>query len=333
MTGSTEGREPMESARDRRDFLRGAAFATAAGALIQPYDVMAMAEKDDQKKIRQSVSEHARPTTHPADVHKLPRWVPKKAGNFDLRNPRDNHLAFAKVQANLAGGYSWLANYGWIVMAPPGKPAFPILGRLLLSQIFITPATPDLAPDPGPDDYVMWGTFSTVYVDPRSFEPVSRILNPYNGKMIDVPKVDYADKLAFRVGKSILVPGVDPAFYTQPWDRDGGFSQHFIDTGENISYTVLGASQQDGAHQPRCDIGFWTVTRADLINSRKRSIDTQRDYSATFKVSEYAWYGVEKGDPAQLLVHMDGLKTHDIRKLPSMIRKYVLEPGKDRFVV
>jgi hypothetical protein len=331
-TAFQTGASDMESAASRRQFLRSAALVTGTASLVQPFDVLAMDEAAE-KKIQQSASEHARPTTHPADIHKLARWKPARTGKFDLTSKFDNHFAFAKAQCNLAGAYSWLANYGWIILAPPGKPAFPILGRILLGQFFATPADPKLVDTPSEHDYMLWGTFSTVYVDPRSFEPVSRILNPYTGKMIDVPHLEYADKLAFRLGRSIVVPGVDPKFYDQPWDRDGGYTQHFIDGGQDISYTVLGASQQDGPHQPRCDVSLWTVKRADLMNPAKRSIDTRRSYSATFKVSEYAWYGVEKGDPAQLMVHMDGIKTQNAANLPNIVKRLVLDKSKGRFVL
>ena len=149
--------------------------------------------------------------------------------------------------------------------------------------------------------------------------------------MIDVPTIHYADRLSYRFGQSIVVPGVDPAFYTQPWDADGGFSQHFIDAGREVTYTVLGSSQHDGPHQPRCDVGFWSVSRDDLMNPSLRSIDTQRNYSVIQKITEYGWYGAPAGDPAQLLVHLTGLKTQNTARLPSFIRELVLERFPERF--
>ena len=47
------------------------------------------------------------------------------------------------------------------------------------------------------------------------------------------------------------------------------------------------------------------------MDPAKRAIDTKRDYSVIQKVTEYGWYGEEPGDPAQLLVHLTGMKTHD----------------------
>ena len=315
---------------NRRDFIKGAAAFSGGAMLLNSDDVFAMAEKNE-KAVSQTVSEHARPTTHPADAFDLPRWKPEKTGAYNLADPADNHFAFAKAQANLAGEYSWLAQYGWILIAPIDKASYPFLGRVTLVKVFVTAADESMIENPGPDDYVLWGTFTTTHVDPRTFEPVTRILNPYTGKMIDAPTFHYADRLAYRFGKSIVVPGVDPAFYEQPWDRDGGFSQHYINAGDDISYTVLGAAQAPGPQQPRTDVGFWTVSRDDLMNASKRSIDTRRDYSAIQKISEYSWYGVPRGDPGQLLVHLTGLKTQNIARLPDLVKTAVLEPNRKRF--
>lgn len=329
-TATTLAEDLPDISQARRGFLTGAASLAGASMLVQSDDVFAMADKAE-KSINQTVSEHARATTLPKDAFDLPRWTPKKTGTFNLSNSEDNHFAFAKAQATLSGGYAWLAQYGWICICPPGKAPYPFLGRLTLVKVFATSAEYVDVQDVGPDDYAMWGTFTTTHVDPRTFEPVSRLRNPYNGKMIDTPTIEYADKLTYRKGKSIVVPGVDPAFYTQPWDRDGGFSQHYIDAGDEVSYTVLGAAQKDSAQQPRLDVGFWSVKRDELMNPSLKSIDTRRDYTAIQKMSEYAWYGAERGDEAQILVHLTGLKTSNIARLPKPVLKHVLEPNKKRF--
>jgi hypothetical protein len=304
----------------------------AAGGLVYVTggDLFAATDAPD-KKINQSASEHARPTSHPPESRKIPRWKPGQSRRFDLAKPLDNHYAFAKTQANLVGTDSWLCEYGWVLFCPPGKPAFPILGRVFLARVFVTAPSKEMAPDTDEHSYVMWGTMSKVHVDPRTFEPVSKILNPYTGRMMETPVVHYADRLLYRVGKSIVVPGVDPAFYDQPWDRDGGYSPHHVDAGGETSFTVLGASQQAGAHQPRLDSAYWTVKTAELLDPAIRTIDTRRAYSAVMKATEYAWYGVEKGDQAQLMVNSTGIKTEDPARLPGMVRKLVLERFPERF--
>lgn len=324
--------ETQQPSLSRRSMIAGAAGIGAASFLVQPEEVLAETSGKG-KKINQSVSEHARPESLDKDAFKLPRWIPSRVGGFDLQDPYDNHFAFAKVQANLEGTYSWLAQYGTILLCPPGEPAFPFLGRLTLVKVFVTAAEYADVPKTGPDDYVMWGTMTTTHVDPRTFEPVSKLMNPYTGKMMEAPTIHYADRLAYRLGKSIIVPGVDPKFYEQPWDRDGGFSQHYVDAGDEVSYSVLGAAQKPGPMQPRVDYSFWSVKRDDLMNPSKRSIDTRRDYSALQKVSEYSWYGVPKGDDAQLLVHLTGLKTQNIARLPSVVKANILQKERSRFKV
>ena len=305
----------------------------AAGGLsfVVGGDLFAAADAPDSKKINQSASEHARPTSHPPESRRIPRWKPGQSRRFDLAKPLDNHYAFAKTQANLVGTDSWLCEYGWVLFCPPGKPAFPILGRVFLARVFVTAPSKDMAPDADEHSYVMWGTMSKVHVDPRTFEPVSTITNPYTGRRMETPVVHYADRLLFRVGKSITVPGVDPAFYDQPWDRDGGYSQHHVDAGGETSFTVLGASQQAGAHQPRLDSAYWTVKTAELLDPAITTLDTRRAYSAVMKATEYAWYGVDKGDQAQLMVNSTGLKTEVPARLPGMVRKLVMERFPERF--
>ncbi len=324
------------SAQGRRDFLRSAGLLGGAAALVQPFDVMAMmqvGEKSAANATVQQLSEHQRAKSHPAEVRKLPRWMPKQTGPYDLSRPLDNHFAFAKVQANLAGEYSFLAQYGTIILAPPGIPAFPWLGKVMFAEIFATPASADIVADPGEHDYVLWGTMNQVYVDPRTMRHIDRVLNPHTGKMINLPSVDYADRLAFRMGRSIVVPGVDPKFYDQPWDRDGGYSQHFIDTGEHISYSVLGAAQLPGPQQPRVDYAFWTSKRDDIMDPSKASIDCKRDYTSMMKASEYPWMGVNVGDQTQILTHLTGIKTQNPARLPDFIKLLILDRFKGRYAI
>ncbi|WP_394728713.1 hypothetical protein [Altererythrobacter sp. GH1-8] len=326
------------SVSSRRSVIKGFAMFGGGIALVQPIDVMAMmqtAEKSAEDAVVQQLSEHARATSLPKEAHALPRWKPEFTGPYDLSRPLDNHHAFAKVQANLAGEYSWLAQYGWVMLAPPGQPAFPWLGKVTLVQLFVTPASEEITPgeELSEHDYVLWGTFNQVYVDPRTMAPLDRVLNPYTGKTIDVPSVDYADRLTMRLGRRLIVPGVDPKFYDQPWDRDGGYSQHFIDTGNEIAYTVLGASQQPGPHQPRVDVAHWTSTRDDIMDPAKRSIDCKRDYTSVMYAAEYPWMGVERGDPTQIITHLSGLKTQNVARLPDFIKPLVLDRFKGRYVI
>lgn len=327
---------PIDSAPSRRAFLRGAAMTGGAIALTQPYDVMAMMqhnEKSTKDAVVQQVSEHARPTVHPPEAFELPRWKPKHTGSFDLNDPLDNHHAFAKVQANLAGEYSFLAQYGLVILAPPGEPSYPWLGKITFAQIFATAADSEFVPNPGEHDYVLWGTFNQVYVNPRTFEPIERVYSPYLDRTIDIKSVDYADRLAFRLGQSIIVPGVDPKFYDQPWDRDGGYSQHFIDSGHEISYGVLGSAQLPGPQQPRVDYALWSSDADDIQNPSKRSIDCRRDYSSVMKLSEYPWMGAEIGDEAQIFQHLTGIKTQNPARLPDFIKPLVLDRFKGRYVI
>jgi hypothetical protein len=317
----------------RRSVVSGIAGVGAVSALlIQGDETFAMADKVEEK-INQTVSEHARAESLPKDAYDLPRWVPSVTGDFDLTTTRDNYYAWAKAVQNISGGYRYLGNYGWICICPPGEPAFPFLGRISLVESFVTPIKYADVDGAGPDDYVSWATATTTHVDPRTFEPVSRVRNPYTGDMIDVPTFNFADQLSYRMGKSIVVPGVDPKFYDQPWDREGGYSQHYIDAGQTVSYTVLGAAQKPGPMQPRLDTNFFTVNRAELMNPNKRDIEATRSYSSIQKMSEYAWYGAKQGDQAQLHTHMTGIKTTDPARLPDLVKKHIIERNKGRFQI
>jgi len=330
------GKPIPENQTGRRDFLRGAAMLGGTAALVKPYDVMAMmqhAEQSSDEAQIQQISEHARATEHPREAFDLPRWIPEHTGPYDLRDPLDNHYAFAKVQANLAGEYSFMTQYGVVILAPPGEPSYPWLGKVTFAQVFVTQADSDFVPDPGEHDYVLWGTFNQVYVDPRTFTPIERIYNPYLDRTIDIQSVDYADRLAFRLGKSIIVPGVDPAFYDQPWDRDGGYSQHYIDSGSEISYGVLGSAQLPGPQQPRVDYALWTSKLDDIQDPSKRSIDCRRDYSSMMKLSEYPWMGAELGDQAQILQHLTGIKTPNPARLPDFIQPLIFDRFPGRYVI
>ncbi len=325
-------------AGSRRSMLKGMALMGGGAAIMQPYDVMAMVEQQHNQKsgenaVIQQVSEHARAEDLPEGAFDLPRWKPSRTGNYNLQRPLDNHYAFAKVQANLAGEYTFMAKYGMVFLCPPGEPAYPWLGVVTLVQVFVTEADDDFVPDRGEHDYVMWGTFSTVYCNPRTFEPLETAYNPYLDKMINVNNFNYADRLAYRLGKSIIVPGVDPAFYDQPWDRDGGYSQHHVDTGHEIAYGVLGSAQHSGPHQPRIDYAWWAAKTDDVMDPTKRAIDCNRSYSSLMKLSEYPWMGAEQGDQAQIFQLANSVKTQNPARLPDFIKPIILDRYPGRFAL
>jgi hypothetical protein len=321
----------------RRSMLKGLALMGGGAMMLQPRDVMAMMQEHTEASAEnatvQQISEHARATSLPKEAYDLPRWTPKQTGPYDLSKPLDNHYAFAKTQANLAGEYSFLAQYGLLFLAPPGEPAFPWLGKLTFVQIFVTAVHDEPIPDAGEHDYVLWGTFNDVWLNPRTFEPIETAYNPYLDKTIDVQPLEFADRLAYRYGKSIIVPGVDPKFYDQPWDRDGGYSQHHIDAGDEVAYGVLGAAQLPGPLQPRIDYAFWASKKDDLMNPSKPSIDCRRDYTSLMKLSEYPWMGAERGDQAQILQHMTGIKTQNPARLPDFVEPLIFDRYPGRYVL
>ena len=75
--------------------------------LIHMHDVFSMAQEGN-KAVHQTVSEHTRRESLPADAFDLPRWVPDHAGPYDLSDPYDNHFTFAKARANF-----WGITTGW----------------------------------------------------------------------------------------------------------------------------------------------------------------------------------------------------------------------------
>ena len=155
--GGASANCPREQLAIRRKPLLTAGLGLSFAGLIRTQDVFSMAQ-DESEAVHQTVSEHARRESLPEDEFDLPRWVPDHTGPYDLSDPYDNHFAFAKAQANLSGNYYWLAQYGWILICPPGEPAFPFLGRLTLAKVFVTPTDPSWAPDVGEFDYTMRAT-------------------------------------------------------------------------------------------------------------------------------------------------------------------------------
>ena len=95
----------------RRKLLISAGLSLGFAGLMRTQDVLSMGDEEDAK-IHQTASEHARKESLPKDAFDLPRWMPEHTGPYDLSDPFDNHFAFAKAQANLSGDYYWLAQYG-----------------------------------------------------------------------------------------------------------------------------------------------------------------------------------------------------------------------------
>lgn len=334
--GLSEMSSAMQKLAGRRQFLTGAATVVGGISVLNSSDVWAMADKNEpvhEPEVHHSLSEHVRPKKLDPASYDLPRFMPEKTGNFDLTQPLDNHYAWVKTAHNLGGKIDWYAQYGWVMFCPPGQPSYPFLGKIQLGQSHITYAQehPDLVPDPSPHDALAWSSFVQVYCDPRTLKIVDEMRNPYTGEMMDLSPKFYADRLATRFGKSVLVPGVDPKFYEQPWDREGGFSQHFYDAGDDITYTVLGSAQKPSEDlQPRVDVAFWSVAREDLMNPDMRSIDCRRNYAVIQKAAELPWSTVPVGDMSQVLGHSQGYRTSNTSLLPAPCRK-LLDNFPDRF--
>lgn len=330
----TDGREDMQDSLDamlgRRRFLGGAASLAGGLSLLQAPDIRATTESGKNAIEKLQESEHARPTEIDPAAYDRPRYIRNQTGPYDLSRPLDNHFAWLKTNFNLGGHLDWFAQFGWIMLCPPGEAPFPFLGRISLGQAHLTEADPELVPNAGEHDALSWSSFTTMHVDPRTLEPVDEMRNPYTGEMMDLSPIKYADRLAVRLGQSVLVPGVDPKFYEQPWDRENNFSQHFYDAGDEIVYTVLGAAQKPGPLQPRLDVAHWNVKRADLMDPAKKSIYCRRFYSAVFKASEYKFTTVPRGDETQMFVQTQGCRTANTALLPRPVR-YLLENFKDRY--
>lgn len=325
-----EMEESLDTINGRREFLGGALAFAGGLSLLSPPDARALTESGKKEHERLQVSEHARPTEIDPQAYDRPRFTSDKTGPYDLSDPFDNHFAWLKTNHNLGGHLDWFAQFGWIMLCPPGEPPFPFLGRISLGQAHLTEADPELVPNAGEHDALSWSTFTTLHVHPRTLEPVDEMRNPYTGELMDLSPIKYADRLAIRLGQSIVVPGVNPKFYEQPWDRENGFSQHFYDAGDEIVYTVLGAAQKPGPMQPRLDVAHWNVSRKDLMDPTKNSIHCRRYYSAVFNASEYKFTTVPMGDETQMFVQTQGVRTSNLAMVPAPVH-YILENFKDRF--
>lgn len=323
-------KESLPRGNGRRQFLGGALAIAGGLSFLSPPDARAMKESGKKQTEKLQVSEHARPTEIDPEAYDRPRYIRDQTGPYDLSNPFDNHFAWLKTNHNLGGHLDWFAQFGWIMLCPPGEAPYPFLGRISLGQAHLTEADPDLVPNAGPHDALAWSSFTTLHVDPRTLQPVDELRNPYTGEFMDLSPIKYADRLAVRLGQSIVVPGVDPKFYEQPWDRENGFSQHFYDAGDEIVYTVLGAAQKPGPLQPRLDVAHWNVTRKDLMDPTKRAIHCRRTYAAVFKASEYAFTTVPMGDETQMFVQTQGVRTSNLAMVPAPVH-YLLHNFKDRY--
>lgn len=139
----------------RRELQGATGLGLSFAGLTRTQDIFSMAQ-DENEPVHQTATEHTHAEILPEDAFDLPPRVPDHTG------PYDNHFAFARAQANLSGDYYWLPQDGWILICPPGEPAYPFLERLTLARVFVTPTDPSWVPDVGEHDFTMWaaGVFS-----------------------------------------------------------------------------------------------------------------------------------------------------------------------------
>lgn len=254
-------------------------------------------------------------------------WVAPKTGNFDLSVPEENALAKLKMTNNLVGRRTYIPMIARMHLARehvPGGLLFGIAGMFTWQLQVPDPAE---FPDLPEGTIVSRSMFTSRYLDPETMEPVDRLTNPYNGKMMEVEDNIFAENfLLYPKGGARFVE--EPQFTND--DPEKPNLALFKKWGDELVLFLGGVYSKPGTHQPRFTENIWRSDYSDVMDPEKTLIDMNYSFAGANKAYEKPWAGYTEADSDLLIDLAVGKKVHSVGAIPDFHKRVVIEKYPDR---
>jgi len=254
-------------------------------------------------------------------------WVATQTGNFDLDDPAQNLLARLKMTNNLIGQRTYIPMLIRLMIGREKNPGGPLLGAAGMFTWQLQVPDPNEFPDVPQDTVVSRSMYTARYLDPETMEPVERLKNPFNGKMMVLEDSTFIENfLIYPKGGSRLIE--EPEFAND--DPETPKTRQFKRWGDELVLFQGGVYTEPGVHQPRFTENMWASMYKDVMDPDVSLVDTRYTFTGINKAYEKPWAGYEVSDPDLLVDLAYGKKVHRAEHLPDFHKKVLVEKYPDR---
>ncbi|MDX2142537.1 MAG: hypothetical protein SFV19_04220 [Rhodospirillaceae bacterium] len=250
------------------------------------------------------------------DAGKHPRARIDARYPFDLDDPISFLHAKFKAQYNLVGATSYVSIRTRHHLCRDGIPSEPFVDELELWTIYIE--QPADAKDP-----VMRAMFTRCFLDPESDRRMESFLNGKSSERIPLPYQLFSISSPVKFQPTGQV-GAQTTATVREFDRRPNRFGHYID------FVNLAVRQKDGPHQPSLDTSTWRVSYERLMDPQSPTITAHYSFSALARASLYGWSGYAANDAPQIFSTKAGLKVHDTKDLPDLVKDLLISKFPNR---
>lgn len=254
-------------------------------------------------------------------------WTAAQTGNFDLEDPRQNHLAKLKMTNNLVGRRTYIPMLTRQLVARENLPGGLLLGIASMFTWQLQVPDPEEFPDLPEGTALMRSMYTAIHLDPRTMEPVATLKNPFNGKLMEMEDYIFVENfLAFPLGGSRFVEELQFA----DDDPDQPRPSLIKEWGDDLVLFLGGVYSQPGRHQPRFTENTWRCAARDVMDPDVSLIQTNYNFLGINKAFEKPWAGYTMSDTDNLCSLATGKKVHSPEDLPDFHKRVLAEKYPDR---
>ncbi len=254
-------------------------------------------------------------------------WVADQKGNFDLSDVRQAVLAKHKIMRNLVGARTYIPMFVRLVVGRENQPGGVLLGAAALFTWQLQVPNPAKFPNVPKGTVHMRSVYSSVYLDPKTMEPVKTLWNPFKKVEMKLHDLLFAENfLFFPLGGRRFVE--EPEFSSDP--PDVPVMPQFQTFGDELVHFGGGTYSNPGKHQPRFTENMWVSKMADVMDPAKSLIDMRYSFAGSNKAWEKAWTGFGMDDEDLLIDLAMGKKIHKLDDLPTVHRKFIADKYPER---
>ena len=254
-------------------------------------------------------------------------WVADQQGNFDLSDPRQANLAKLKMTNNLVGKRTYIPMFVRLMIARENEPGGVLMGAAGMFTWQLQVPDPKEFPDAPKGTVQMRSHFNSVYLDPKTMEPVETLWNPFKKVEMKLQDLLFAENfLSYPLGGSLFVE--EPQFSNDPPEVPK--MPQFHDFGDDLMLFQGGTYMEPGKHQPRFTENMWVSNRGDVMNPDKSLIGMKYNFTGVNKAWEKSWAGYDMSDEDLLVDCAAGKKVHSLDELPRVHREFIAERYPER---
>lgn len=254
-------------------------------------------------------------------------WVASQKGNFDLSDPVQASLARLKMTQNLVGKRTYIPMFVRLMLGREDNPGGLLLGGAGLFTWQLQVPDPEQFPGLPDGTVLMRSMYTARYLDPATMEPTDKLLNPYNGKMMELEDSLFVENfLSFPKGGSRDLEELQFA-NDEP---DAAKPRLIKKWGDELVMFQGGTYAEPGKHQPRFTENMWASNHKDVMNPEMPLVDTRYSFAGVNKAFEKPWAGYSTKDKDILCTLAYGRKVHRPEDIPDFHKRVLVERHPDR---